>query len=186
MKRIIAIICIAMCLATSFSFNADAQKRRKGKARTTRTTSKSTATQRTSAGLTFRTFTNRAKEQGKVYQSANERGVTVSNLLSMGFVLVNRVTERRADYTGEEYYDAIIETYSKTVDDKTTTILLEEEYTEITFPNAEDANIFFASAKATGLKKEGNTLIDNPDIYWAGTNVEINGNVVKLFYRWEA
>lgn len=186
MKQFIAILCIAMCLAMSFTFNADAQKRRKGKARTTKITSKATSAPRTSAGLTFRTFTKRAKEQGKVYQSPLERGELVNNLASMGFVLINSVSERRADYTGEEYYDAVIETYSKTVDGKTTTILLEEEYTEITFPDNEDANYFFSSAKATGLRKKGNTLEDNPDIYWAGTNVEIKGNVVTLYYRWEA
>ena len=185
MKQFIAILCIAMCLATSFTFNADAQKRRKGKARTTKITSKATAP-RTSAGLTFRTFTKRAKDQGKVYQSPLERGELVNNLTSMGFVLINSMTELRADYTGEEYYDAVIETYSKTVDGKTTTILLEEEYTEITFPDDEDANNFFSSAKATGLRKNGNTLEDNPAIYWAGTNVEIKGNVVTLHYRWEA
>ena len=111
MRRFITILCIAMSITLSISFSADAQKRRAGKARTTTTATAS----KTSAGLTFRTFTERAKEQGKVYQSCLSQKVVVKNLKSLGFTLTNRVTERREDYTGTEYYDAVIETYSKTI-----------------------------------------------------------------------
>lgn len=141
------------------------------------------------AGITFRTFTHKsfedAYEKRVVVQSALENSRVVRNLKELGFTLADKKTERRADYTGTEYYNATIETYNKTINGQTTSVLLEEDQTIITFPSDKDAQEFFSTAKASGLKQHGNQLEDNPDVYWTGTDVKISGNVVTLTYRWE-
>ena len=79
----------------------------------------------------------------------------------------------------------MVETYTYTANGQTTTVLLEDDYTVITFPNSDDALQFYATIKAAGLRKRGNILEDNPDIYYDGTVAEKNGNTVKLTFRWE-
>ncbi len=144
-----------------------------------------------SVGLTFRTFTERKSvdgNDGKSYtvQSSlgNER--TVANLKQLGFKLVNSKTEKRPDYTGEEYEEVTIETFSKVINGNTTTVILESDYTEIHFSNLQDVEIFKQTSINCGLKNKGNELEDISQIYWDGTNVTISGTTVKLEYRWEA
>lgn len=179
MKKLLTLL-LAFCVI----FGAAAKK-------STKSSSKS-ATYKTTSGITFRTFTKRALENpnGKkskvAIQQPIARDIVVRNLMKLGFELVDSKAETREVYYGGEYYDTVIETYAKTINGQTTTVLLEEDYTEITFPTSKDASAFFKSAKATGLKQEGNELLDNSLIYWAGTNVKIEDNVITLTYRSEA
>lgn len=145
-----------------------------------------------SIGLTFRTFTKRAVDndapsmaKSNVYQSRLEEAQVIRNLKNLGFTLLNKKTELRLDYTGEEYYDLTIYTYTKTTYGQITTVKLEEDYTEIKFPDERAAKSFFATAKVPGMRQQGNRLLDNPDMYWCSTDVEMNGNVVRLKYNWE-
>ena len=83
----------------------------------------------TPAGLTFRTFTKNDKESGNTIQSRLSNETIVSNLKKLGFDLIDRTTESRPDYTGEDYYEVTVETYSKAVNGNVTTVKLESEYT---------------------------------------------------------
>ncbi len=139
-----------------------------------------------SAGLTLRTFTEKSSDNGQPIKAEPlDREQMVANLKAKGFRLLQRKTEKRADYTGEDYYDAVIEKYSKTVGDNTTTVKLETDYTEIRFPNLKDVEEFKASVVKCGLKRKGDTYEDNPDVYWTGTDVTFKGTIVSLNYRWE-
>ena len=99
---------------------------------------------------------------------------------------MNSKTEKRPDYTGEEYEEVTIETFSKVINGNTTTVILESDYTEIHFSNLQDVEIFKQTSINCGLKNKGNELEDISQIYWDGTNVTISGTTVKLEYRWEA
>ena len=138
-----------------------------------------------SAGLTFKTFTKKASENGIIIQSPLEEGKVTSNLRNLGFSLIDKTTESRLDYTGEEYYQVDVLTYSKTVDGRVTTVKLETEYTEIHFPNLEDVEEFRQTVRATALKEKGNDFLDSEDVYWAGTDVSFKGTIVTLKYKWE-
>lgn len=135
-----------------------------------------------SADITFKTFTHKTSEG---VHSSWDRSRVVKNLKKAGFTLAKKKAERRLDYTGEDYYNTVVETYTYTANGQTTTVLLEDDYTVITFPNSDDALQFYATIKAAGLRKRGNILEDNPDIYYDGTVAEKNGNTVKLTFRWE-
>lgn len=138
-----------------------------------------------SAGLTFRTFTKRYLEGGNTIQYRLEEEKVTANLRKLGFTLIDKTTESRLDYTGEDYYEVTILTYSKTVDGRITTVKLESEYTEIHFPNLEDVEEFKQTVRATGLKEKGNEFKDSEDVYWAGTDVSFKGTIVTLSYKWE-
>ena len=138
-----------------------------------------------SAGLTFRTFTKRDSENGNTIQNRLEEGEVTANLRNLGFTLIDKTTESRLDYTGEDYYEVNILTYSKTVDERVTTVKLESDYTEIHFPNLEDVEEFKQTVRATGLKETGNEFRDSEDVYWAGTDVSFKGTIVTLSYKWE-
>ena len=137
------------------------------------------------AGLTLNTFTKRTKVDGKYVQSSLGNNQAAANLKKLGFVLVNKVKERRADYTGEEYFDFTLETYSKTIDDRVTTVKLEEDYSEINFPGLNDVEEFKKTVRAGGLKETKDGFEDCEAIYYDGTNVSIKGTKVTLHYKWE-
>ena len=143
------------------------------------------------AGLTFRTFTKKKtlkdyNQKSQVVQSSLGGENIAKNLKRLGFKLLSKKTESRLDYTGQEYEDITIETYSKEINGNTTTVKLESDYTEIHFPNLQDVEEFKQSAINCGLKNNGTMLEDNPNVYWDGTNVEISGTIVTLHYKWEA
>lgn len=141
----------------------------------------------TYAGLSFRTFTDSEYEERHrvTYQSCLSEERIVQNLKERGFVLSNTQKDFRPDYTGEDYYEVTIETYSKTVNGCTTTVKLESDYTEICFPSLEDVEVFKKTIRACGMKETENGFEDVKEIYWAGTNVYIKGTIVTLDYKWE-
>lgn len=143
-----------------------------------------------SAGLTFQTFTQRRVCQeievaGEKVNSRLAQDRVVKNLKQLGFTLTNTKTERRLDYTGEESYDVTIPTYEKTVQGGIVSVVLEEEYTDIIFPNNDDIYAFLNSAIAQGLTLGEDCLVDNQKVYWDGTSVTVEGTTVKLSYMWE-
>ena len=143
-----------------------------------------------SAGLTFRTFTIESIVEGyndQVFTVQLTLGneIIANNLRSIGFELLDSKTETRPDYTGEEYYDVTIETYSKTINGYSTTVKLDEDFTEIHFPNMNDVEEFKETVINGGMKDSGEKYVDNEDVYWCGTDVIIKGTVVTLNYRWE-
>ena len=143
-----------------------------------------------SAGLTFQTFTQRrvCKEIEVAGEKVNSRLAqdrVVKNLKQLGFTLTNSKTERRLDYTGEESYDVTIPTYEKTIQGGIVSVVLEEEYTDIIFPNNDDIYAFLNSAIAQGLTLGEDCLVDNQKVYWDGTSVTVAGTTVKLSYMWE-
>ena len=138
-----------------------------------------------SAGLTFRTFTKRDSENGNIIQCRLEDGEVTANLRNLGFSLIDKTTESRLDYTGEDYYEVNVLTYSKTVGGRVTTVKLESDYTEIHFPNLEDVEEFKQTVRATDLKETGDEFRDSEDVYWAGTDVSFKGTIVTLSYHWE-
>ena len=139
----------------------------------------------TPAGLTFRTFTKNDKESGNTIQSRLSNETIVSNLKKLGFDLIDRTTESRPDYTGEDYYEVTVETYSKAVNGNVTTVKLESEYTEIHFPNLNDVEEFKKTVRDCGLKETEDGFKDSEDIYWAGTDVPFKGTIVTLSYKFE-
>lgn len=138
-----------------------------------------------SAGLTFNLFTEQEEDSGKKFYLRLANDKIAANLIKLGFELVDRTDESRRDYTGEEYYNVTIETFSKAVDGNTTTVKLDEDFSEIHFPNKEDVKEFEQTLQKTRLKKKGDVYEDNTDVYWAGTDVKIKGTIVKLDYKWE-
>lgn len=138
-----------------------------------------------SAGLTFRTFTKRDTENGNIIQCRLEEGEVTANLRNLGFNLIDKTTESRLDYTGEDYYEVNVLTYSKNVDGRVTTVKLESDYTEIHFPNLEDVEEFKQTVRATDLSETGDGFQDSEDVYWAGTDVSFKGTIVTLNYKWE-
>lgn len=138
-----------------------------------------------SAGLTFRTFTKNDKENGTTIQSQLANEAIVSNLKKLGFDLIDRTTESRPDYTGEDYYEVTVETYSKDVNGNFTTVKLESEYTEIHFPNLNDVEEFKKTVRECGLKETEDGFKDSEDIYWVGTDVSVKGTIVTLCYKFE-
>ena len=137
-----------------------------------------------SAGITFRTFTELETEGDAIIQLYLGKDKVVSKLKKLGFNLSKSKKERREMYYGGEYYNVSIDTYSKTINGNTTTVKLEEEYTEIHFPNMNDVEEFRESVAASGLKCHGDEFEDNAEIYWAGTNVIFKGTTVVLSYKW--
>ena len=137
------------------------------------------------AGLTFRTFTKNYKESGNTIQLRLANEAIVSNLKKLGFDLIDRTTESRPDYTGEDYYEVTVETFSKAVNGNVTTVKLESEYTEIHFPNLNDVEEFKKTVRDCGLKETEDGFMDSEDIYWAGTDVSIKGTIVNLCYKFE-
>lgn len=137
------------------------------------------------AGLTFRTFTKNYKESGNTIQLQLANEAIVYNLKKLGFDLIDRTTESRPDYTGEDYYEVTVETFSKAVNGNVTTVKLESEYTEIHFPNLNDVEEFKKTVRDCGLKETEDGFMDSEDIYWAGTDVSIKGTIVTLCYKSE-
>lgn len=139
------------------------------------------------SGLSFRTFTEHGydSDNNAHYQTRLEEKQVVRNLQEHGFTLTDTKTESRLDYTGEEYYDATIKTYSKTINGQTTTVKLEENYTEIRFPSRSDVDKFIATVKAADMTEATDGFKDNKEVYWAGTDVYVNGTTVKLDYKGE-
>lgn len=138
-----------------------------------------------SAGLSLNTFTKKRKENGKSIQSSLGNEVIAANLRKLGFKLVNKVKETRLDYTGEEHYDVTIETYSKTVNGRVTTVKLDEDFSDIHFPGLDDVDEFKKTVRAGGLRETKDGFEDNEDIYYDGTNVSVKGTNVILQYKWE-
>lgn len=135
--------------------------------------------------LSFRTFTEKATENTQTYQNRLSEGQVVKNLKGIGFELTDSRTESRPDYTGEDYNDITIETYSKTVNGHTTTVKLESDYTEICFPSRSDVDKFIVTVRAADLTETADGFKDNEEVYWAGTDVYVNGTTVKLNYKSE-
>ena len=107
------------------------------------------------SGLSFRTFTEREyDEYNKVeYQARLELTGMGENLKDRGFELIDSKTEFRPDYTGEDFYEVTVETYAKNVNGNITKVILEEEYTEIQFPNVDDVEEFKKTIRACNLKE---------------------------------
>ena len=139
-----------------------------------------------SAGLTFRTFTKKENDNGNIFQFRLDNEEIAANLKELGFEMIDKTTESRPDYTGEEYYEVTIETYSKTVNGYVTTVKLESDYTEIHFPNISEVEEFKKTVRACGLNETEDGFKDSEDVYWAGTDVSVKGTIVTLTYRWEA
>lgn len=142
----------------------------------------------TYSGLTFRTFTESEYDESNsvTYQNRLSNTMIAENLKGRGFVLSDTKTEFRPDYTGEDFYDVTIETYSKTVNGHVTTVKLESEYTEIHFPNPNDVEEFKKTVRACNLKETNDGFEDSEEVYWAGTDVSIKGTIVTLRYRSES
>ena len=140
------------------------------------------------AGLTFRTFTmSEYDESNKVtYQSRLSNTEIAENLKGRGFVLSNKKTESRPDYTGEDFFDVSVETYTKTINGRVTTVILEEEYTKIIFPSLSDVEAFKKTIRVCKLCETKDGFKDPEEVYWAGTDVSIKGTTVTLSYRSEA
>lgn len=141
----------------------------------------------TYSGLSFRTFAeHRYDSDNKAhYQSRLEREQVVRNLKEHGFTLSDTKTDSRLNYTGEEYYDVIVETYSRTINGHVTTVKLEADYTEISFPSRSDVDKFIVTVKAADLTETTDGFKDTEEVYWAGTDVSINGTTVTLTYKGE-
>lgn len=139
------------------------------------------------SGLTFRTFTESEYDESNsvTYQSRLSNTLMAEKLKERGFVLSDTKTESRPDYTGEDFYDVTIETYSKTVNGHVTTVKLESEYTEIHFPNLNDVEEFKKTVRACNLKETKDGFEDSEEVYWAGTDVYIKETIVTLRYRSE-
>lgn len=139
------------------------------------------------AGLSFRTFTEKFYDGANkaTFQAPLSSQKVANKLVGLGFKLIKKKTETRPDYTGEEYYNVTIETYSKTVNGHVTTVELDDGGTEIHFPNIKDVEEFKKTVQACGLKETKEGFKDNEDVYWAGTNVYIKGTVVTLSYKCE-
>ena len=136
--------------------------------------------------IVFRTFTEQESESGQIYQQIFEdRKKIEKKLTNLGFELISSRTERREEYYGDEYYTVRIPTYSRTVNGETTTVELDEYGIEIQFSNPWDVEAFEHSVKSSKLKKTSEGYLDNENIYWAGTNVSIEGTKVILSRKWE-
>ena len=142
-----------------------------------------------SPGLSFRTFT----ESRYDYIDGKSEKINVSlsreraarNLKQLGFVLTDTDREQELDYTGTEYYPATVDTYCLKESGSFTLVMFNTDFTDIIFPRLNDVNEFLESAKACGLKPSENGLVDDSDIYWAGTDIEVYDTKVRLNYRWE-
>ena len=140
-----------------------------------------------SAGLTFRTFTEKATEDNIVYQSRLAGEQVAKNLKELGFELVKSETKSRYNHIDEVYYDAAIDTYTKTANGNTTTVIYDEAgSTKIIFPTFDDAKAFEKTIKECGLQERDGGYEDAKEIYWAGTDVYIDGKTVILHYKTEA
>ncbi len=140
------------------------------------------------AGLTFRTFTEDEYDESNdvTYQNRLPNTEIAEKLKGLGFVLSDTKTESRPDYTGEDFYNVTVETYTKTVNGQVTTVKLESDYTEIHFPNLSDVEDFKRTIRACSLKESEDGFEDSEKVYWAGTDVSIRGTIVTLSYRSEA
>ena len=136
--------------------------------------------------MTFRTFTKKESDNGNTIQLRLDNEAIAANLKELGFEMIDKTTESRPDYTGEEYYEVTIETYSKTVNGHVTTVKLESDYTEIHFPNLDDVEEFKKTVRACGLAETEEGFNDTEEVYWAGTDVSIKGTIVTLVYKEEA
>ena len=139
------------------------------------------------SGLSFRTFTEKETEDGIVYQSRLAGEQVVKNLKELGFELVKSETKSRYNHIDEVYYDAAIDTYTKTVNGNTTIVIYDEAgSTKIIFPTFDDVKVFENTVKECGLTKGDNGFEDAKEIYWAGTDVYIDGKTVILHYKSES
>lgn len=147
-----------------------------------------TKSQLSYSGLTFRTFTLHEydRSNGVSYQNRLSNKEIAENLKSRGFVLSDKKTDFRPDYTGEDFYEFTVETYSKTVSGRTTIVKLEEGFSEIHFPNLDDVEEFKKTVRACGLAETEDGFNDTEEVYWAGTDVSIKGTIVTLVYKEEA
>lgn len=144
-----------------------------------------------SSGLTFRTFTKGFTETGTgsnvVVQIRLSNEQVVRSLKSLGFELVKSETKSRYNHIDEVYYDAAIDTYTKTVNGNTTTVIYDEAgSTKIIFPTFDEAKAFEKTIKECGLQKGDGGYEDAKEIYWVGTDVYIDGKTVILHYKSES
>lgn len=136
-------------------------------------------------GLPLSTFVEKTTEGNDVSHCRLQNKEIAKNLKKLGFELIDSRTEQRLDYTGTEYFDFTIETYSKTVDGRTTTVKLEEDETEIHFPNLDEVREFSESVRESGMRETADGFEDPEEIDWVGTIVSIKGTIVVLTYKWE-
>lgn len=140
-----------------------------------------------SAGLTFDLFSEiYTNGDGVSFYDQKPCKTVAEELRGLGFELLDRTVEERFDVIEGQDMPFAIETYTKTVGDRTTTVKLEEFYSEIHFPNVDDALEFEETVRMTDLTPKGDgTYVDNEEVYWGGTDVEIKGTIAKLNYRFE-
>ena len=149
-----------------------------------------------SAGLSFLTFAGRTEVED--YGNGDPVKVQLWDLYpheaiakelnSLGFNLISSRKEWRNEYwaiNGESKYQVTIDTYTKNIHGRITTVTLDEDVV-ILFPNQGDADEFINTAKACGMKViDRHTLMDNQSIYWAGTTISHRRTKVTLIRRWE-
>lgn len=143
-----------------------------------------------SSGLTFRTFTEGFTETGTgsnvVVQIRLSNEQVVKNLKRLGFELVKSETKSHYDIVEDVYYNVMVSTYTKTVNGNSTTVILDEaSNTRIFFPSLNDVKAFGETARLCGLKETEDGFEDAEEIYWAGTNVYVEGKTVALQYKSE-
>ena len=143
------------------------------------------------SGLSLQTFTAQEEIEGYndekhlVYNPLSLSQM-VDNLKTLGFSLVYSKKVKRHDYTGTETYYFTVQKFSKTINGRTTTVKLEEDYTRIQFPDKSDMDIFMGPIKMLVFEEvEENLWRDNDSVYWAGTDISLKDNTVYLRYRWE-
>lgn len=146
-----------------------------------------------SAGLTFRTFTKRENFNGQNINWSLGNEDVVRNLEALGFSFVKRETIYRDSYDPAEEEEGIkervdIDTYAKTVGDRTTTVKLNENDTEIHFPNTADVKEFEQTIAGCGMKKTKGKYIDDinleRDPFASHTEITIKGTVVDICFVW--
>lgn len=146
-----------------------------------------------SAGLTFRTFTKRENFNGNNINWSLDEDEVVRNLEALGFSFVKRETIYRDSYDPAEEAEGVkervdIDTYAKTVGDRTTTVKLNENDTEIHFPNTADVKEFETTIAGCGMKKTKGRYVDIIDLttdpYASHTEITIKGTVVDICFVW--
>lgn len=112
----------------------------------------------------------------------------IASLKSIGFTVVSQRTEYRSGECGDETVrQDTITVLSRDDDGTLTNVTLDPGalFVEINFGSATDLQRFIDTAIKMGYKKNGDTLNDPSDCYWAGSDIEISGNSVKIVSRFE-
>lgn len=136
-----------------------------------------------SAGLTFQTFTSPKKlgEGNVTLQLLSSAKKVESNLIGLGFELVKTKKFKRNDYWDSDidstsYIEAILNTYSKEIDGRSTVVSVESSDNQIIelsvdFPDSKDLEEFKKTVKGK--------IKDNKEFYWE-LKIRYKGNKVTL------